>query len=261
MEQALVRGCRREGVPLAFDLPLVEPYQRWRILAALKYLRHASELAFLAVHTHIRSDRTFGSAQAAASDLIAQTLASLRSRGIPDMFGNLVDQTESSWPSWEPANKDASTILSHGLLLTAWCQGLLRSPEGRQLLQLDMARVGQGAAADLQSYSVALDGLVQQPLPAVLRWLSVDRAIARHFQVAARKLVQHDTFRLIEDEAGVRATQNCSVADVMIRLDAMLSLLTDVRLLEYDDSGYRRSSETQGWYDQQLTRLAGVNEA
>ena len=118
-----------------------------------------------------------------------------------------------------------------------------------------MVRVGQGLDADLAGYVEQLQGLLDQPLEVGLRWLLVDRGIARHFQVAARKLVQHDTFRLIEDEGGVTATSSCPVADVAIRIDSMLSLLADVQLLETGDPGYRSSSETETWYRSQIARL------
>lgn len=231
-------------------------YDRWRILALLKFLRHASELAFQAVHAHVQqSDRVFVSAQAAAQDLITQTIPSVLNGAAPETFAQLVDACAAEVPTWKAADRNAVTILRHALTIAAWCQALLRSAAGRALLQLDMAKVGQGAGADLRGYSLHLDLLMSQPLSAAMRWLCVDRAVARHFQVAARKLVQHDTFRLIEDEAGLRATQKCAVANVAIRLDAMLSLMNDVRLLEYDSQGYRPSVETRPWFDSQLTRL------
>ena len=89
----------------------------------------------------------------------------------------------------------------------------------------------------------------------MLRWLTVDRGVARHFRVAARKLVQHDTFRLIEDERGVHATDNCPVAGIAIRIGAMLSLMSDVGLLNRESGGYMASAAASGWLKKQLSRL------
>lgn len=92
----------------------------------------------------------------------------------------------------------------------------------------------------------------------MLRWLCVDRAVARHFQVAARKLAQHDTYRLIEDEQGVSATDKCPVADVAIRIGAMLSLLSDMQLLERVEKAHRCRDDIAAWYREQVDRLAGI---
>lgn len=256
IETAFVTGKRPEKVAFTVDARLAGAYDRWRVLALLKFLRHASELAFQAVHAHVQqSDRVFVSAQAAAQDLIMKTIPTILNGAAPENFAQWVEACAAKVPTWKATNRRSETVLSHAMTIAAWCQALLRSSTGRALLQLDMAKVGQGAGADLRGYSLHLDMLMSQPPAVAMRWLCVDRAIARHFQVAARKLMQHDTFRLIEDEAGVRATKKCAVADVAIRLDAMLSLLTDVRLLEYDSQGYRPCGETRAWFDSQLRRL------
>lgn len=258
IETALITGTSSNNTPFITDAVLSDTHSRWRILALLKFLRHASELAFLAVHTHIQlAAMTFGSAEAAAVDLIEQTMSPLGGdTAFPEQFAQLVEQyAQSSPPGWNPHDRRSTIVLRHALAIASWCHAFLRSHDGRQLLKNELVRVGQSADADLRSYSGQLDALYDQPTRRALRWLLVDRAIARHFQVAARKLVQHDTFRLIEDEEVVRATQKCAVAAVAMRLDAMLSLLSDLRLLERNEYGYRKSIGTESWYRQQLLRL------
>ena len=48
----------------------------------------------------------------------------------------------------------------------------------------------------------------------------------------------HDTFRLVEDEAGVQVRSGCPLSPVQVRTAAMLSLLSDVRLLRRTEDGY-----------------------
>lgn len=83
-------------------------------------------------------------------------------------------------------------------------------------------------------------------------WLN---ALSRHFRVAALKLVQHDTFRLIEDERGVHATDKCPVAGIAIRIEAMLSLMSDVGLLNRTEDGYMIDESAANWTSRQLYRL------
>jgi len=132
----------------------------------------------------------------------------------------------------------------------------MQTEDGKILLRNEMARVGQTLDADLVGYTEQLEHLATRSIPEVLNWLVIDRAIARHFQVAARKLVQHDTYRLIEEEGGVVATQKCPVADVAIRVDSMLSLMSDLKILERGESGYRSTSETRTWLRERLADLS-----
>lgn len=260
-EIALALGHDLMGLTFAVDPQLHEAWSHWRILSLLKFLRHASELAFAAVHSFVRAaPRSFPSAESAAKRLIATTIKSFeRTDATPaNCFRDVVESFlgGATPPSWKPPADSPQEMLRHAVKITAWCHSILLREPSEGVLQDDMARVGQGLDADLAGYAVQMNGLLDQPLEAGLRWLLVDRGIARHFQVAARKLVQHDTFRLIEDEGGVMATQSCPVADVAIRIDSMLSLLADVRLLETGDEGYRKTSETEPWYRSQVARLA-----
>ena len=144
----------------------------------------------------------------------------------------------------------------NALNLCAWCHAMLRAESGQMLLDDEMAQVGQHLDADLFGYFEQLEDLSESDVSVALRWLCVDRAVARHFQVAALKLVQHDTFRLIEDEEGVRATDKCPIADVAIRIDSMLSLIADIKLLSRSDDGYQAVPTTRPWYEEQVARIA-----
>ena len=106
-------------------------------------------------------------------------------------------------------------------------------------------------------YSEAGDAL-EEPASdgdSVAHWLCVDPGVAPHFQVATRKLAEHDTFRLIEEEEGVRATDECPLPKIAIRVNAMLSILGDLGLLDREDDGYSVSAQTEAWYRQQMRRL------
>jgi hypothetical protein len=63
--------------------------------------------------------------------------------------------------------------------------------------------------ASLATYADEMGQFDRQPLAEVATWLLIDRGLARHNRVAAGKLWEHDTFRLIEDERGVKAVGNC----------------------------------------------------
>jgi hypothetical protein len=139
--------------------------------------------------------------------------------------------------------------------LAVWCHSLLRSPGGQPLLNDNASTIGSQVDADLAGWYEQLELLNDATTVEAMQWLTVDRGIARHFQVAARKLVQHDTFRLIEDENGVHATQNCPVANIAIRIQAMLSLMTDVGLLRRTTEGYASNNSTKAWLNRQMTRL------
>lgn len=141
-----------------------------------------------------------------------------------------------------------------GIIRRDYCDKVWK--EKRTSLPLRDGEVGQHLDADLLGYFEQLENLIESDMADALRWLCVDRAVARHFQVAARKLVQHDTFRLIEDEEGVRATDKFPIADVAIRIDSMLSLIADVKLLTRTDDGYVIAPATQPWYDEQIARIA-----
>lgn len=258
IEEALATGFDLSG-DLFTPVPILNAtHTRWRVLSILKFLRHASELAFGAIHRHVKDGVTrFANAETAALDLIAETVDS-KDSNLPTSYGELLIEYESgaSPPGWKPEDDSPQTVLSHALNLCAWCHAMLRAESGQMLLDDEMARVGQHLDADLFGYFEQLEDLSESDASVALRWLCVDRAVARHFQVAARKLVQHDTFRLIEDEEGVRATDKCPIADVAIRIDSILSLIADIKLLSRSDEGYLAVSTTRPWYEEQVARIA-----
>jgi hypothetical protein len=132
---------------------------------------------------------------------------------------------------------------------------VLKTECGQELLEDEMAQVGSHSGAALACYYDQLEDVSHGWTASVAQWLCVDRGVARHFQVAARKLAQHDTFRLIEDEEGVRATDKCPLPDIAIRVNSMLSLISDLELLDRGDDGYSVSAQTEAWYRQQMRRI------
>jgi hypothetical protein len=255
MEVALASGLDLAGQSFRPEASLGGAYRRWRILALLKLLRHSSELAFYAVHTHVRSSTIrFGTAQHAAEELIASAVS--KSKGLPKSFERLVGNLkDTAAPAWDPPKYDPEEMVRHALSICAWCAAVLRTDSGKDLLAEDVATVGAHLDADLAGYFERLNELLAGPTTVAMRWLCVDRGLARHFQVAARKLAQHDTFRLIEDEDGMRATEKCPIPNIAIRVDSMLSLLSDVGLLRIGDEGYLATAETTQWYNSHIKRL------
>ncbi|QEG43420.1 hypothetical protein [Roseimaritima ulvae] len=256
IEEALATGLDLSGAQFTPEPILKSTHTRWRILAMLKFLRHASELAFAAIHLHVKEGATrYANAEAAALDLIAQSIH--ENAELPQSYSDFLVGYESETlpPGWKPEGESPQIVLRHALKLCVWCHVLLRTEAGQTLLDDDMAKVGEHLDADLLGYYEQLEDLIEQDTEIALKWLCINRAIARHFQVAARKLVQHDTFRLIEDEEGVRATDKCSIADVAIRIDSILSLVADVKLLQRSDGGYLIVPATKPWFADHTVRI------
>jgi hypothetical protein len=257
IEESLATGVDLSGKLFTAEPVLQATHTRWRILSILKFLRHASELAFSAIHSYVKEAAVrYVNAESAALDLIARTTK--QSFQVSGSYSDLLLEYESGAlaPGWNPDGESPQALLLHALRLCAWCHAILRTDSGQKLLDDEVARVGQHVDADLQGYYEHLEELLEKGTDVAFKWLCVDRAIARHFQVAARKLVQHDTFRLIEDEEGVRATDKCPIADVAIRIDSMLSLIADVKLLVRTSEGYAVNLDTRDWYQQQLMRFS-----
>lgn len=262
LETCLATGMSPIGSEFTPDARLQETWTRWRIMACLKYLRHASELGFAAVHSFVTENAQAGSffptAESAAIQLCQEAVSGTDTAvSIPAEYQKLVQQFSATTPylGWEPQEKSAVNLLRHAIQLVAWCHSLLSSPVGLPLLGHKAATIGFEFDADLSGWYGHFDRLKHHSTFDVLRWLTVDRGVARHFRVAARKLVQHDTFRLIEDERGVHATDNCPVAGIAIRIGAMLSLMSDVGLLNRESGGYMASAAAAGWLKKQLSRL------
>lgn len=263
LEVWLATGARPDSTEFIPDSRLETSWTRWRILAFLKFLRHASELSFAAVHRFVRVSATASSFFATAESAAQQLSHELAAAGddaerLPTCYRDLTEKFDQStqYVGWEPEESSPECMLRHAIKLVAWCHSLLRSPENRPLLEDHAATIGSQVDADLRGWFEQLELLDDVSTIDALRWLTVDRGIARHFQVAARKLAQHDTFRLIEDENGVHATEKCPVANIAIRIGAMLSLMSDVGLLKREPNGYVASASAAGWLKKQLIRLS-----
>lgn len=255
VEAAYAAGLDLSGRDFSPEEPLREAYARWRVIALLKFFRHASELAFAAVHHHVGANPgRFVTAQGAAEDLLAlATSEQVDGDQLPVAYANLLTESASArTPTWYPAIWSATSLLRHAVRMCAWCHAILRSESGRALLADQVATVGSALDAHLLGYSEQLDPLAGRPTTTIARWLCVDRALARHFRVAARKLSRHDTFRLIEDEGGLSATDKCPIPEIAIRVGAMLSLIRDLRLLGRSGGGYTCSNATEEWYKRQM---------
>ncbi len=263
LETSLATGISPRGSEFTSDWRLQETWTRWRIMACLKYLRHASELGFAAVHRFITENaeagRIFPTAEVAARQLCQEVVSGNDpAESLPQEYQQLLQQFSPSTPyiGWEPEDNSPTSLLRHAMQLVVWCHSLLSSPIGLPLLSHKAATSGFEYDADLSGWYGHLERHKLLSTFEALRWLTVDRGIARHFRVAARKLVQHDTFRLIEDERGVHATESCPVAGIAIRIGAMLSLMSDVGLLDRESGRYVASATTAEWLKKQLNRLS-----
>ena len=257
IEIAITSGKTLGGKTFTPDPILNATYRRWRVLALLKNLRHASELAFAAVHAFVGySPERFMNAESAALHLISETFNDNDS-GVPSDYSDLLlkYETEEHSPGWHPSEYTPTVMLGHALHICAWCHAILRSESGQLLLEEKAARTGDVLDADLYGYYEQLEILRESDGADALKWLCVDRAIARHFHVASRKLAMHDTFRLIEDENGVKASSKCPIAGIAIRVEAMFSLIADIKLLQRTEDGFQVLPETRTWYKEQLARV------
>lgn len=239
VENALASGTDLSGFEFNADTRLAETHTQWRIIVLLKQFRHASELAFDAVHRHINhSGRHFDSAESACEDLLREMIhADL----LPDSYKGLREQVKGTMTgvSWEPDGSTAVDVLQHAAAIVAWCHNILDDDRNAYLLAHTLATFGSSIEADIRTYFDQLTAIKSRKTNELLKWLCVDRAIARHFQVAARKLVQHDTYRIIEDAGRVSASDNCPIAGVAVRIGAMLSILADIGLLQRDDKMFQ----------------------
>ena len=257
IEIAIASGKTLGGKAYIPEPLLNATYRRWRILALLKNLRHASELALAAVHAFVGDHpERFANAENAALHLISETFNDDTS-GVPLKYRDLLlkYEAEEHSPSWHPSEDTPTVMLGHALKICAWCHAILRSESGQLLLEEKAAHVGDVLNADLSGYYDQLESLLEADGDVALKWICVDRAIARHFHVASRKLAMHDTFRLIEDEHGVSASSTCPIADIAIRVEAMLSLIADIKLIQRTEGGFQVLPETRTWYREQLARV------
>jgi hypothetical protein len=107
---------------------------------------------------------------------------------------------------------------------------------------------------DTVSYYDHLDEMRTDSVQDVALWLLIDRGIARHNRVAAGKLWEHDTYRVVEDDNGVVAIGKCPLPGITVRVGAMLSLLRDLGLLGQKEGRYTATHQCKGFMEEQLDR-------
>jgi hypothetical protein len=255
IEVCFASGRYPSGEDLVVPDPLQAVLKRWRIITLLKLLRHASELAFKALHEYIRtSDVRFPRAGVAADGVL---LDYVKHRG-GEPFGAVIRRLRhQECPPWMPESHDFSPVecLDVSTDLLAWCFTQMRRHTGHNLLEERAARLGTNDGCDLFTYYSHISELQGKSIDEVIRWLLVDRGLARHNRVAAGKLWQHDTFRVVDDECGAIAIGHCPLPNIAVRIGAMLSLLRDMKLIDCTESKYCPSSETREFLDRQLQSL------
>lgn len=255
VEAAFALGCDLADRKVAVHQCLETVLIRWRIISLLKLLRHATELAFKALHDHVRTESVRFPRLGLAADSLRRDY--LDSYG-DSSFLSLVQKHSRSkkHPLWRPDESQPTpqSNLAAAIELIAWCSARLRSDDGQSLLSHRVSQWGSNTSSDLTTYSDQLSGLEKHSVAEVARWLLIDRGVARHNRVAASKLWEHDTFRLVEDEAGVLAIGDCPLPEISVRVHSMLSLLTDLKLLKTEDGGYVPSSQTREFFESQVQR-------
>ncbi|MGE0758258.1 MAG: hypothetical protein AB7O38_14615 [Pirellulaceae bacterium] len=253
LELSLAAGRDLSGSTLEVPESLQKCASRWRVICLLKLLRHAAESAFKGLHEFVRmSNVLYPRVVSAARSLVSSYFESNEDAS----FARLVNQHRRTrtMPEWAPEAETAIARLRIALQLIAWCYAQMTSDEGQALLQDRVASWGSGSGASLTSYFDELKRLEKRPLREVAQWLLIDRGIARHNRVAAGKLWQHDTYRLVDDERGARAIGDCPLPAIQIRIAAMLSLLADLGLLERHDRKYTSGPQTASFVKRQLGR-------
>jgi hypothetical protein len=149
LEVWLATGTYSDGSEIVPDPGLYTTWIRWRILALLKFLRHASELGFAAVHSfvqeHALAGSIFATAEAAARQLSEDAMSpESNSEPIHKRYPNLLRKADkpTAYPGWDPATKSAENLLKHAMELAVWCHSLLRSPGGQPLLNDNASTIG-----------------------------------------------------------------------------------------------------------------------
>ncbi len=255
IEVAFALGCDLSGRKIKVPPSLERVLIRWRIIALLKLMRHATELSFKALHEHIRKEPIrFPRLGIAADSLQQRYLENYEDVPFQSLVSKFTHSTKH--PQWRPdeAKPQPEANFAAAIELVAWCFARLKSEDGQSLLRERLATWGSNMSADLVTYFAQLSELENQSVAEVARWLLIDRGIARHNRVAASKLWKHDTFRVVEDEAGVLAIGKCPLPEISVRVSSMLSLLSDLKLLKADNGGYITNSDTQRFFDSQLQR-------
>jgi hypothetical protein len=247
LETALIMQQGLDRKPFRPAACLSNTATHWRIVLLLKTFRHASEYAFGALYEHVsRSPVTYQTLRQAAEDLI-DTMGTESSDGRsdpePHRYGTFRELLAKSAADTEPPDDGGQwdrpgTVLWWSIRTLAWAYGQISRPGEPSLLEERVTSLGSMAGSSLRDYHAALNALTDAPPRAAARWLLFDRGISRHNTVAARKLYMHDTFRLVEDELGVQVRSGCPLSPVQVRTEAMLSLLSDIKLLRRTDEGY-----------------------
>lgn len=249
---------RRSGI-LPEHALLHETQLTWQGATLLKFLRHSAELAFRGLHDFVDDNpRVFMAAAEAVEALIAKTYqgdaCTEVERWLPGSSGERPPWRK--WPGFGQAGElwGGDAVLQ-ALRLLEWCHGQLVASEASELLQHRLASVGSGLGSSLGCWHDHLSALVGEPRALVAKWLLIERGIARHRATASRKLAQHDTFRLREDEGGLEAFGTCPVTSIAIRVGAMMSLLCDLGLLRSGGRGYTLTRSGEAFAIRRLERI------
>lgn len=254
VEVALASGRTLSGKPIDAPTPIATCCVMWRVVCLLKLFRHAAELAFKGLHEYVSTANVvFPHAGVAARALVAEFREKQGDSRFPDHVSRLRRSTAA--PDWWPDPESPVAFLQTALQLVAWCYAQLSRQSGQLILQERVASIGAGVGAGLMSYAAELDRFVGSNLSEVATWLLVDRGIARHNKVAAGKLYQHDTYRLIEDEVGLKSVGDCPLPAIQIRTGAMLSILADLGLLSRGDRVFTMRREGVRFLETRLKRL------
>ena len=243
---------RRLKVPACLE----QAYARWRIITMLKFLRHSAEIAFKGLHIHIgETNEWFRIAGDAAAKVAQMAAGEIRANS----FENLVADDLSNYqlPKWEidEHDNDAVDKVCSGVSLLSWCAARIQEEQMKPLLEDSAGRIGDQLNAGLSSYAWELKQAESLSVENLIRWLLIDRGLARHNRVAAKKLWQHNTFRVVDDEHGAISVGQCPIPNIAVRVGSMLSTLADLKILQSENRSYSLTAEGSRYFDQQMKSL------
>jgi len=244
IEFALASGTGLTRSRANWDELLAPTALSWRILVLLNIQRYAAELAFHALRQFISAGGRWDSAAQAADALAESTAPLLRARGARTLE-RLAEQSTAShahgawYAQWGDVAAEENVV--NAVVLSAWV--FRQIDQAREsVLASPFSERGRDNGCSLLDYRSDFDAMRGSPLRYTVLWLLKDRALARHLATAASKIHERDTYRILEDELGVRTVGAYGPTAGGVHTLSMLWLLSDLGVLVRDEEGSFRAA-------------------